>query len=787
MPLRVLPARAARLQGSTPGSAPPTRRPGSRVTRSSVAARVASTAAAAVFDDVDSDSSALDFFGVSKRRAPSPKNVDSRRSKRRRPNTGYYNETSDDEDAERVDSHSYDEFLLPGIETAADDGADGADDSDDVPLVVTPTRNSTRSSRVSKLMKKTVTPIKTAGLGKSMTKRSPRKLNKNLKDLKIDTDVVVAANREPAVTPPWHTLPYFILLRIFRLAAGDQVNLDKSKWLLSTSLVCRAFTEPALTALYRQPPLLTPLMAHRFVELLAKSPDETVFNYRQKVRVLSIDVFMVAARKFNRELLDWKKLISNIPQLEEIDLHHYADNPAAHELTTNLRWRYPTELLEALGYHKGDGEHVVLSSQPYRLSTWTWSSRMMGDITLEDVVHIHHLPAFRHLRKITLINFQVPSLDAANPDDPAVLKKDTEVKTIMAKALSVLPDLTHLVIESSTAVTGTFLQLLPKTLRHVEFTNCWDLTSEDFTEYLLTHGSQLRHIELFHNQTLSLEFLPMLGDACPLLEALEVDLTYYSLRATAKDTQPVYDVLFTAEQIPKWPASLAYLKIVPLRQIDEGAAEMFFQSLVTQAANLPLLRHLEIKTLLNIPIRERCHLRDKWGAKLREVFLRPSIDPAPVHSLRTTPIEEKELVTQIRTPGKKRKLYDEASPSPRRSTRIATGPSGSPSRAGSVGRETQPGSRPFYAEPDTDEDIFSDDEEADEPEPLSPLARELSQFGERGPEATFIQGKCEVVDIQIDNQKPVELQWTADDFLDSEPEDLTDDEWNGQDPDEDQD
>jgi hypothetical protein len=615
-----------------------------------------------------------------------------------------------------------------------------------------------------------------------MTKHSPSN--------KYDVISSIETTCEPAIIPPWNLLPFSILLEIFQLATGTPSTFGSATWLLSTSLVCRGFAEPALTALYRQPRLLTPTMAHGFVKLLTKPPEETLFSYRQKVRVLSIDVPNVVAKRFHRQLLDLKTLILYTPQLSEFDLTHPLDNPANHELTRNLRWRYPAEMLAALGYQPAGGEQAC--SSPCRLKTWTWNSRMMGDLTLDTLSHVHGIPAFNRLSKLTFLNFQVPSLDAADPDDPEALEKDAKVITALAKAVSVLPELKHLVLESSTAVTGTLLRLLPKSIQHLEINNCWDLTAADFTEYLLTHGHRLRHLTLYHNQALSLEFLPELGNACPLLQSLDMDLIYYALNRNSSDTKPSYDTLLAAEQVPTWPSSLGYLRIVPLRQIDEYAAEMFFQSLVAHAATLPMLRHLEIKMLLNIPIRERCHMRDKWEAKLKEVFLRPLTDPEPVQSLRSTPIDETELVTQIRTPGRKSKGTKlsaiDWSPPPRRSSRVATQPSDGSSRANSVGRDVRAGSRPCYTEPDTDEDIFSDaadSDEEDKPKEMSQFARELSDFSDEGPKATFIQGMCDVVDIQIDNQKLRETQWTADDFLDSEPEDLTEDEWDGEDGEED--
>jgi hypothetical protein len=123
----------------------------------------------------------------------------------------------------------------------------------------------------------------------------------------------------------------------------------------------------------------------------------------------------------------------------------------------------------------------------------------------------------------------------------------------------------------------------------------------------------------------------------------------------------------------------------------------------------------------------------------------------------------------------------------RRSNRIAVKWSTPSSRASSVGRDLRHGlGRPSYAEPDTDEEEDDgDDVEAEEQDdnasnrgsqPPSPTAS-------AGEEVLFRHGMCEKVEIQLDNQKSVETTLTMDDFLDSENDDLSDDDWVGDDED----
>ncbi len=61
-------------------------------------------------------------------------------------------------------------------------------------------------------------------------------------------------------TMPWNTLPYQILVSVFEYASWPLVAnaitpLPSISWLLGTALCCKAFAEPALSALYYSPPL----------------------------------------------------------------------------------------------------------------------------------------------------------------------------------------------------------------------------------------------------------------------------------------------------------------------------------------------------------------------------------------------------------------------------------------------------------------------------------------------------------------------------------------------------
>ncbi|OIW27737.1 hypothetical protein CONLIGDRAFT_448706 [Coniochaeta ligniaria NRRL 30616] len=761
-PKRQLPVRAARNKISPATPAPP--RPGGRVTRSSNTAPVTPSSSGS----------------VTKRAASPELTTANKRTRRQRPKSGHYEESSDEssnEDDQESDPHS---------------SSSSDTDDDDQPLL-SPTTN----KRPSRTMPAVSKARKSKG-STALTKRAPTKTSKkarpNVSSSNVSKLSVSAQPREassPPMIPDWKRLPYYVLLHIFECAAGTPSS-SSARWLVDTSLVCRAFTEPALTALYRRPPLLMLQMAHGFADLLSKPPAETSFNYRQKVECLEIEAGVIAAKTFRGRRLDFKILFGNAPRLNEVYVWHEKDQEPYRELDKNIKWTYPADMYLALGvaFLKGarEGEFSLVpasgtASIP-KLQGWMWSSRMLTGFPLEKLRELHKFAAFQKLRKLALTNFQLPSLKAKDLEDPEIVQADAQTIDNLVQSIAVLPDLRHLTVECSTAVKGQFLSALPKSIEHLELINCWDVKADHMADYLLSHGSGLRHLTLHHCQSLSLAFLPVLAKACPRLESLRMNLTYYNHHAFYRDSDPDYDILLTADQVPTWPATLRHLDLKNLRKWDKPAAEAFFQSLLDSAPNLPALRHVEIKAMLDIPFRERSQLRDKWEAKLKQVFLRKWVDPLPHFTLRPLPqlaaappeTPKGSNHKRKRGSGGGRDTANEGTSPPRRSGRIAILPSGTPSRASSTGRDMRDkAARPTYAEPDTDDDMTADDEDETDESDQS----DQSQRGPAGDEegSTFIQGLCDVVDIRFDNQKPVENQFRMEDFLDDGSNDPTDDDW----------
>lgn len=323
------------------------------------------------------------------------------------------------------------------------------------------------------------------------------------------------------VIPPWQSLPYHVLVQIFQYATYPLYEehtfqpLPSGRWLLSIARLCRNFAEPAFTVLYSSPPLVPMVQAHRLVDLLKTDPLPMAFKYRQKVESLRIDVGQVAAYTLpGSGLLDLHGLIKELPRLVDLEFYHQKDMSPYRTLDDNVKWTYPESIFEALEYvnpaadpTRGDKTSIC------RLRSWRWSSRLGGKkYSIEQIPEMHLRPSFTSLQKVAFVNYQVPYLKKD--------EEDPQHEKVLAKAINALPNLKHLIFESSTLVNAKLLPLLPTRLRNLELINCWEVIAADFGPFLLTHGRQLRCLTLNHNQSLSLEFLPMLGLGCPNLQVL---------------------------------------------------------------------------------------------------------------------------------------------------------------------------------------------------------------------------------------------------------------------------
>ncbi|KAI5457265.1 hypothetical protein BGZ63DRAFT_427985 [Mariannaea sp. PMI_226] len=587
--------------------------------------------------------------------------------------------------------------------------------------------------------------------------------------------------------PDWRDprMPYAAWTDIFYYAAlsggYDTLNVN---WLIDAATTCRAFSEAALTAIYRNPPITNSRKAKRLATLLERSPSETRLNYRAKVESLYLDIQVIPQSVIYG-------IIHPLPRLKELVFFTQHDQPPYRELDRTVRWHYPTDIFQALEPSSAQAEPADTKPFHTSLKSWEWSGRLLGGPVASpvDIGRIHQGPSFAYLSKVSFTNFQVPSLYKPRPKsgdeehELALYNEDGAVIQSIANAISQLKFLKHLVFESSTVMNHRLLPLLPKDLIHLGLINCWEVRSEDFDAFLHSHGRHLRTLSLLHNQSLDMSFLTGLADVCPNLEELRMNLSYFrhhdSLSLVNNDADPLYENALLPHQIPKWPASLRVIDFEHIRHWSVETAEMFLRSLIDSAGNFPNLRHLAVKTMLNIPWKARANMRYEWRKRLERVFLRQYQPPSNHKPMRHPSAEARS--SHQEKPRQKRRDSDGPS---RRSTRIAAQVSDSDSRQSSNSKGLRNmRQKPTYRDPDTDEDEF--DEPSDFEDKDEHMSDDNPQVKEMEEEAvSAIQGLCTTVAVVFDNQKPTELQYGMEDFMDEDRTE-SDGEWDGDQDDED--
>ncbi|KAJ0166804.1 hypothetical protein CTA2_5818 [Colletotrichum tanaceti] len=593
--------------------------------------------------------------------------------------------------------------------------------------------------------------------------------------------------------PNWLSpqIEHSIWVQIFQYAAvsGDEHNTLDINWILRTARVCRQFADPALTVLYKCPPIRDEIKAFGLVELLEKSPSLTTVNYRARIEALHIDVRLVSLQGLTSPL----KLMQNLSRLSEVLLVHGYDQAPYRLLKESIKWTYPPELFRAFEVSPTARMEAGDKTTITRLRTWQWSSRLMDkdwEASLTRIKQVHKMPSFASLRKVKYVNYQMPSirLDKDPGSNPELQMEDERSVSLLADTILALENLEDLIFESSTIVGSSLFALLPAKLKRLELVNCAEIIADDLALFLVTKGHQLESLVLHHNRSLNLGFLTVLGSACPHLKELRMNLQYFSLLETIDDTLPSYDTLLLPEQVPSWPASLQLVHLENLRHwssdaTDTKAAEAFLQSFIDSARNLPDLRHVSIKAMLNISWRSRSEFRRSWQEKFENVFLRRSPDPEPRSTLLRQPLPAESSSSLTGTKRRPKKPHTEPS---RRSNRVVPRTSSTSSRASSSskglrGQQRKPQS---YLEPDSDE--FDSDGDIDMEVSAQGANEDGSNENTQGSaidapasNGTFAQGMCTVVDISIDNQKPREHQYSMDDFLNDERDFESDGDWNG--------
>ncbi|KAH0566031.1 hypothetical protein GP486_000581 [Trichoglossum hirsutum] len=445
-------------------------------------------------------------------------------------------------------------------------------------------------------------------------KTTPKKLKQSKQG--DGTGVIQSEGR----IPPWESLPYYILVRIFTFAAYplyDDMYWHQPSigWLLKLSRVCRSFAEPALTALYHTPPLLPSYRPFALLKLLALPPSEKTFKYNSKVRRLEVEVsrtLFPVSRSHGH--LDISALILQLPQLEDLEFFHLVDRPPYRERALVKEklakmWSYPDFLF------------VALENAGVRLRSWRWNAWFWGaNRGLSQLEYIHLQPAFRGLKRLGFTNYD--QSDGGCPDSSGGATNEE----YLARAISVLHNLKSLNFEYCSVVNEVLLPLLPENLSILSITNCPNLTSDILHPFLITHGSHLRELILDHNQSLNLSFLPDLERACPKLGVFKMDFKYYH-NDFLRSSEPQFEDLLFLHEVPTWPPMLESIELIHLRKWNLEVADMFFRSLINAASSLPHLRKLVLRVILKIGWRDRAHFRDDWIHKLERIFLRKPDPP----------------------------------------------------------------------------------------------------------------------------------------------------------------
>lgn len=530
--------------------------------------------------------------------------------------------------------------------------------------------------------------------------------------------------------PPWQNLPYQVLLSIFMYAfpplsdtrQGIETESGNSKKLLDIALLCRAFAEPALSALYHTLVLMGSLKAHRILFLLSQPTESLSVNYPTKVQEVLIDVRLTLVYKAGPTYgyFDTCKLIQKVPHVKTFRLFDSNDGKQPLWADRTPRWTYTAEMFE------------TLKTSNLHLHTFDWNTRYMETRDLIDTMLSRHTEStFQSIRKLNIFHIHsdevVAPREDGKPDDQVIEKG-------LGEALCRLPDLQAVSFTDCGAVNEVLFAAMPSTLRSLTLDNCDEVGTVAFVAFLNDRGSYLRQLVLKHNRHLNMSFMTVLKDACPKLERLAADFIMHNW-PPHYNGMPHFKNLLKPGEVPTWPRALQEIELSRLRQLDQPRAATFLTSLVDAAPDLPDLRRIDISAAVQAEWQDRASFRQYWDRKLRRTFLRKD---AAVNT---------DLAADSACPETTNQRH-----SHRHSARIA--------------RQRLAG-----VEDDDDDD---DSEEIDHDD-----SGDDAERNKVGSANDYVQGLCDVVTFTIDNLRPTENQYSEGDFLDSEQS--GDEDWEGED------
>jgi len=135
------------------------------------------------------------------------------------------------------------------------------------------------------------------------------------------------------------------------------------------------------------------------------------------------------------------------------------------------------------------------------------------------MIQAHCQKSLQRLRSVDLLHLNVYN-------GKEVERQMANCRISVLKALNSLEELKHLSIRNCDILDASTVAALPSGLQSLAIDDCIHVTSDALCDYLATKGSSLKVLKLFHNQSMSLEFMHTLQVSAPRLQYLEVDLTY---------------------------------------------------------------------------------------------------------------------------------------------------------------------------------------------------------------------------------------------------------------------
>ena len=536
----------------------------------------------------------------------------------------------------------------------------------------------------------------------------------------------------PVRDPPrrdwhWSQLPYQIQFEILLQVSFTlrEEGRQSQSWLLSLAKTSSALARPSLAALYYAPKLTSNDQAQVFLEGLASEPPDSL--RRMWVKYLSIEVYPTLMLGTNIKLED---LLPLLPNLRGLSLEAQGDQPHAKRSMIQIpeRSRGPLMTANVIDAIKASG--IVLRSFKWtyffdRRQDWPWSS----------LTHIHQttLRSIQHLDILWHNMFSTP-LDRKS------------FSTELVGALNVLPKLQSLTFSFSTIdLDPDLLASLPLSLKRIAFIDC-DIDYQALKVCLESVGTNLQSLILRHNQALDLNFLTLLDNACPNLQNLEFDLSCFANLTCSRSWALHFKSLFSTNLPLTWPKTLRHIEFKFLRGWGQEAAEKFLSSFQFAASQLQDLRVLILRMSVDMDWRERVAFRDKWSKRLELIYKRNCADPMSIQETNSQRHSKRRRTT--RQMGMDETSLDSRPKQKELSTRSSTrSPKTRMITRGGQGNISHSCGLDATDEKDEDEGLL------------------------------FIQGQCHIVDIVIDNLRPMESQFNEGDFLDSEKS--GDEDWTG--------